>query len=158
MVLVPIVNPDGYAAKTRTNASGVDLNRNFPAPNFRVRSKSGSQALSEPESQAIMELIDTYKPDRVVSIHQPVGCVDYDGPAKALAHAIAKAAHLPIRRLGLRRGSLGSLVGKSNNIPIITLELPGSASRLTQSQVWAKYGQALLTAISFEEETVIATE
>lgn len=156
IVLVPIANPDGYAAKTRSNAAGVDLNRNFPAENYSARRNRGNQALSEPESKAIADLFDLYKPDRVVSIHQPIGCIDYDGPAKDLAHAIAKAAKLPVRKLGLRKGSLGSFIGKTNNTAIITLELPSSASRLSQS--WNKYGQALLTAISFSDETIAAME
>ena len=39
IVLVPVANPDGMAANRRTNANGVDLNRNFPASNH-IRSPS----------------------------------------------------------------------------------------------------------------------
>ena len=50
--IVPAVNPDGLAARTRVNADGVDLNRNYdyewgPATN------PGSAAFSEPETRAI---------------------------------------------------------------------------------------------------------
>lgn len=37
---IPVLNPDGFLARpaTRTNASGVDLNRNFPTPNWAEES------------------------------------------------------------------------------------------------------------------------
>ena len=34
VVLVPIANPDGYAARDRESSTGIDLNRNFPSSNF----------------------------------------------------------------------------------------------------------------------------
>ena len=30
LLFIPCLNPDGLSANTRTNANGVDLNRNFP--------------------------------------------------------------------------------------------------------------------------------
>ena len=36
VVIMPNTNPDGDAANTRSNVSGIDLNRNFPADNFDV--------------------------------------------------------------------------------------------------------------------------
>lgn len=30
IIIIPLVNPDGFFANTRLNGSGVDLNRNFP--------------------------------------------------------------------------------------------------------------------------------
>ena len=63
--LVPTVNPDGVAADRRTNAHGVDLNRNF-AYHWRPTSKgltwSGPRPLSEPESVALGALQERLEP------------------------------------------------------------------------------------------------
>ena len=36
LLFLPLHNPDGHVANTRTNANGVDLNRNFPVPNGSI--------------------------------------------------------------------------------------------------------------------------
>ena len=97
IVLLPIANPDGVAANVRTNLHGVDLNRNFPAWNFSSIIGHGSTALSEPESRAINEIIVKYAPRRIITLHQPFTCIDYDGPAEPLARAMATAARLPLK-------------------------------------------------------------
>jgi len=38
-VLVPLVNPDGYAVRKRCNARRVDINRNFPTKNWVLGSQ-----------------------------------------------------------------------------------------------------------------------
>ena len=38
-ILVPVVNPDGYASRKRRNANRVDINRNFPTRNWEPGSK-----------------------------------------------------------------------------------------------------------------------
>jgi protein MpaA len=151
IVLVPVVNPDGLAADTRRNATGVDLNRNYPADNWSNRGPNGSMPSSEPETRAVLELLDRYAPDRVVSIHQPLRCIDYDGPARALAEAMAAACDLPVRRLGTRPGSLGAYVGEDLGVPIITVELPGRAERAGADALWERYGAMLVESITFME-------
>ena len=37
-----------------------------------------------------MQLICHHFPHRIISIHQPLACIDYDGPAEPLARAIGK--------------------------------------------------------------------
>ncbi|MHC4336547.1 MAG: DUF2817 domain-containing protein [Planctomycetota bacterium] len=151
VVLVPVVNPDGRAHNQRFNSQGVDLNRNFETDNRLDGGRFGYRALSEPESRFIHLLIHQYKPDRIVSIHQPLTCIDYDGPAKALAECMAKYCDLPVRKLGAKRGSLGTYAGETLSIPIVTLELSGGDSRLSSESVWGKYGNAMVGAILYPE-------
>ena len=149
VVTIPIANPDGLERSSRHNLRRVDLNRNFPAVNRRDRKLYGRRALSEPEAQAIDDAIRRFRPDRIVSIHQPASCIDYDGPAEDLARAIGHACDLKVKRLGSRPGSLGSYAGETLGIPTVTMELPGRASRMDPSVLWDKYGPAMITAIEY---------
>lgn len=151
IVLMSVANPDGLVNDTRHNANGVDLNRNFEAKN-RINSKeTGTTALSEPESRIIKELILQYKPDRIVTIHQPLACIDYDGPGLMLAESMARYCDLPVKKLGARPGSLGSYAGLTLGIPTITLELLPDDSKLDSESLWRKYGKSLIAAIVYPE-------
>jgi len=151
VLVMPVANPDGFAKNSRTNARGVDLNRNFPAFNREERRQYGPEGLSEPESKIIHRVLERYKPTRIVSIHQPLECIDWDGPAEDLALHMGQFSDLPVRRLGSRPGSLGSYAGEDLEIPIITYELPRSADKHDARTLWKLYGRALLAAITYPE-------
>ncbi len=153
VVIIPVANPDGMAAKVRFNPRGIDLNRNFPAGNWHEGDVKlhGETPLSEPESRAVLQAIMRYFPDRMVSIHQPLECIDYDGPAQELAEAMGKVSPLPVKKLGGLPGSLGSFVGETLKKPIITLELPRNTSNDSQ-ELWDTYGASLVAALRFVEE------
>jgi len=151
VVLMPLANPDGLAANTRENVHGVDLNRNFRANNRVNNGTNGLRPLSEPESRAVETVIRQYSPDRIVSIHQPLNCIDYDGPAQALATRMAQYCDLPVKKLGARPGSLGSFTGEELGIPTVTLELPRSASNLTDALLWQRYGITLVAAVQYPQ-------
>ncbi len=73
--LVESMNPDGQAAERRTNANLVDLNRNFPynwAPLGQPGEweYGGSGPASEPETQAMVDLISQLEPDLGIWYHQ----------------------------------------------------------------------------------------
>jgi hypothetical protein len=53
---IPILNPDGAALYTRANANNIDLNRD-------------SQDLTQPESQVLREVFETFKPDYCFNLH-----------------------------------------------------------------------------------------
>jgi protein MpaA len=153
LIVIPVANPDGLAAGRRGNANGIDLNRNFPATSFTSRRRHGDQPLSEPESLALHAAILKHNPDRIISMHQPIACIDYDGPGAELAQAMAKALpaehRLRVQKLGAYPGSLGSFAGEDLGIPIITVELPGAAHRLSQDELWNRYGAMLIAAVEF---------
>jgi protein MpaA len=147
--LVPAVNPDGLAAGRKNNAADVDLNRNFPARNF-MRSyppgyDPGPAPLSEPETGLLAGLIDEAAIDAVVAVHAPFACVNFDGPAREWAEAVAAASGWPVRDdIGYPTpGSLGSWWGGDRGRPILTLELPAGPLDFFRAQALAALDRAL---------------
>ena len=116
VIVAAALNPDGLVRNTRENARGIDLNRNFATSNRESARAHGSAALSEPEAQFVAHLIARFSPVAIVSVHQPLACVDYDGPAEALAAAMARECGLPVEKLVNSRpypGSLGTYLLQS---------------------------------------------
>lgn len=149
VVVAPAVNPDGLAANSRFNANGVDLNRNFPAENRVNSERFGLRGFSEPESRALTELMNKYPPARIISIHQPLACIDYDGPSRDMAEAMASVCDLPVRKLGAMPGSFGSYAGVERNIPVVTLELRRGDERYSRGDLWKMYGEAVLVGAAY---------
>ena len=144
VVLVPRANPDGLAHGRRGNANDVDLNRDFPSRNQR-----SAGFTPQPETRALIELIDRLAPARIVSVHQPLACIDWDGPAEDLARSLGSLGILGVRKLGSRPGSLGSWAGVDRRIPVITLELPGGAERQRSDQLWRMFGELATEAVRY---------
>ncbi|MFZ5526551.1 MAG: M14 family zinc carboxypeptidase [Pseudomonadota bacterium] len=148
---VPLVNPDGMLRDVprRTNSRGVDLNRNFPTPNWdkeapfywkgRTRSDPrrypGPKSLSEPESKWVHDEMERWKPDLIVSVHAPYGVLDFDGPTSPPQ----RLGRLYLDQVGIFPGSLGNFGGVHKRVPVVTIELP-SAIRTPQDaemrQMW----------------------
>lgn len=132
---IPVLNPDGMLAKkpTRVNARGVDLNRNFPTPNWErdapiywdkrtrkdPRRWPGPTPLSEPESQFLHAQMAQFDPDLVVSIHAPYGVLDFDGPQPPPS----RLGRLRLDQLGVFPGSLGHYGSVHLGLPVVTIEL-----------------------------------
>lgn len=150
IVLVPLLNPDGYRLGLRVNTRGVDLNRNFPSTSWkRLGHRHGTAPASEPETRALMDLVNTYRPDRILSVHAPLHCVNYDGPAAGLARKLSDVSEYPVKpHIGYPTpGSFGSWAGIDREIPVITLEL---REDLKRSEVWDELGQAMVEFVKYE--------
>jgi len=60
VIIVPVLNPDGFANNVRENANGVDLNEQFPPDG----------APTQPEAFALMNLMGNYTPSVYVNMHE----------------------------------------------------------------------------------------
>ena len=139
--VIPTANTDGAASHTRGNAHGVDLNRNFPYLWARLTgyNYSGPQALSEPESRAMLAFLSKIKPRYLVSMHQPLNGVDTtDGGARdpAFRQRLARNLNLPQKAFTCSGVCQGTMTGWFTHYQTgagITVEFPQivSASYLT---------------------------
>ena len=168
--VVPVMNPDGLLkpAATRTNENGVDLNRNMPSDDWKenalkywrektnknARRYPGETASSEPETKWLIDEINSFKPDAIISVHAPYGVVDFD--AQILDIAPKNLGRLLLNLLGTYPGSLGNYAGINRNIPVITLELPHAwvmPSEAETTKLWEDIVAWLRKNINNEEST-----
>jgi len=135
--LVDSVNPDGIRNRTRHNARGVDLNRNF-ARRWRGGGRPfdtffpGPRAFSEPESKAVRRLVRRIRPAITVWYHQHLRLVNLStGADERIVRRYARAVGLPARILPNYRGTATSWQNHSDpGTSSFVVELPaGPLSR-----------------------------
>jgi predicted deacylase len=98
--LVPQYNRDGVVRRTRQNAHGVDLNRNYPRHWQRQRGpyNSGPRPASEPETKAVMAFLRKIRPAYVVSFHQPLrGVGRTGGKGASFVRRLHNGLRLPVK-------------------------------------------------------------
>lgn len=178
VVVAPLVTPDSFLKKipSRTNARGVDANRNFPTKDWdqdairlwkskyqsEKRRFPGKESKTEQEVFFQMNLINRYQPQKIISVHAPLTILDYDGPeisendkehvGKSLLVQISKKADgYKVKNYPFFPGSLGNWAGNERNIPTYTIELPTSDNRL-HKKYWDKFRPAIQFAITHQFE------
>jgi protein MpaA len=173
VVIAPLVNPDGFYAtpRTRMNARGVDINRNFATHDWEERALQawktkfgsdprrfpGSASRSEPETVFQDELVRKLKPQKILSIHAPLNFMDYDGPtglslkrfpAEYVKRCLELRQNLRAKSGGFFPGSLGNFTGQEMGIPTLTLELPTADSGRAY-RYWLMFRKGIRQMIEF---------
>ncbi|MFC1639778.1 murein tripeptide amidase MpaA [Gemmatimonadota bacterium] len=141
--VVLAANPDGLIRGTRGNARGVDLNRNFPTLDWQpglvehrstlddprdVKLSPGSGPGSEPETRALVDLVDELKPETAIALHAPLACID-DAKQGPLARWLAERTGMPlVADVGYPTpGSFGTWGGE-HGVGVVTYEFPLSTT------------------------------
>jgi protein MpaA len=184
IIIAPLVNPDGFFTypPKRTNWNGVDLNRNFPTKTWPVSGYSewykgrnrdprkfpGFFANSEQGTRFQSDLIEKFHPDKIISIHAPLGFLDLDfdhmhlkkktlndltenqRKAQEIAKVISKSAsNYKIKDFGFYPGSLGNYAGNERSIPTITLELKSSNPNFAE-KFWKEFSPGIIQALKYQ--------
>lgn len=144
IVVVPIVNVDGFEAKSRVNANGVDLNRNLPSKQWTAQAREakyfpGKEPLSEPENKFLVELFKLYPPKLIISFHSWYPVINYNGPCKEVAEFLASYNKYPIEADFASHptpGSLGEFGPQQLNCPVLTFECPLLSENITLENIW----------------------
>jgi protein MpaA len=172
LIIAPLVNPDGFmdVPKTRTNARGVDCNRNFATKDWHrdalkawkskfhsnKRRFPGHKPNSEPETLFQKMLIEKFNPSKIISIHSPLNVIDYDGPDSLKLNVFSKEYVQKCEELrkkvkanssGFFPGSLGNYTGRDLGIPTITLELP-TARADKAIEYWNQLKKGIFTVVA----------
>jgi hypothetical protein len=131
--VAPLVNPDGLLRERsqRMNDRGVDLNRNFPSPNWRIE----AQDYWVRRTRWLHEQIETFRPAAIVAVHAPSHVVDYDGPPEPPE----RLGPLLLKQMGTYPGSLGRFAGIHLGLPVVTIELPSAGimpTKADQRRMW----------------------
>lgn len=129
ITLVPCFNIEASLTCQRTNARLVDLNRNMPTKNWsskytKKRYYPGTQAASEPESQALVKWIEKHSPRLIISLHSWNPMININGNCQPEAGILAKKTGYKLSDyIGYPTpGSLGDYCGIERQIPVITYE------------------------------------
>jgi protein MpaA len=131
IIVIPLLNVDGYRTGTRLNSHGVDLNRNLPSACWALeftegKYNPGPKPFSEPENLFLKKLFEKYTPSIMISFHSWKPMINFNGSCKGLAEFIATYNSYPVKSdVGHPTpGSLGNYLPQAYSAPVITLEFP----------------------------------
>jgi len=151
--VIPRLNPDGCAENTRVNKRGVDLNRNMPTKDWdpvarKERYQPGPLAGSEFETQSLVKIIERLSPHAIVTMHTWEPMINYNGPARKLAEAMAaESGYIITDDIGYPTpGSFGTWAGWERKIPTITLEIERDSG---PEKTWRVHKDSLLAGLLF---------
>ena len=151
IVVLPILNIDGYRSQTRVNAHLVDLNRNLPTKDWtptvtQAKYNPGSKPLSEPENQFLVKLLDKYKPGLIMSFHTWKPILNYNGNCRDIAEYLHLFNKYEMAGdIGYPTpGSLGTFGVEKYQTPVLTFECPElKTHRESLKDIWKENEEGL---------------
>ncbi len=112
--IIPILNPDGARAYTRSNANDIDLNRD-------------AQNRSQPESVVLRKVYDAYKPHYCFNLHGQRTIFNVAGSRKPATVSFLAPAYNPERSISETRALSMKLIVAMNQL--LQSQIPGQIGR-----------------------------
>lgn len=117
LYILPILNPDGAALYTRSNANGVDLNRD-------------AQLLSQKESRVLRSVFDSVKPQLCLNMHDQRTIFGLDNKKPATVSFLAPAVDVERTITSSRQVAMQQIVKMNNFLQTL---IPGQVGRFDDS-------------------------
>lgn len=144
MIVIPVLNVDGYRAGTRVNSHGVDLNRNLPAKSWSEKAREskyhpGTEALSEPENQYLDKLLSKFPPKFIMTMHSWKPMLNINGDCRKIAELLERHNSYPIVEDiegHPTPGSLGDYAPDKYDSPVLTFEFPLLSDDSSLKDIW----------------------
>ena len=155
LIVIPILNVDGYRSGTRVNAHGVDLNRNLPSSTWTNKARDdkyhpGGEALSEPENKYLVKLFEKFPPKFILTLHSWKPMLNYNGSdCLKYAQVIHQYNNYPLVadiEGHPTPGSLGEYGPEKYNAQVLTFEAPLINDDVSLQDIWEE-NQAGLKAL-----------
>lgn len=150
IVVIPILNPDGYRASSRVNSHAVDLNRNYPTKNWSCDFKKeshnpGPAPLSEPENIYLDKLFTKFPPGLIITFHSWKPILNYNDDAQDVADYLSSYNEYPVTGdIGYPTpGSLGTYAPEKYQAPVLTFECPVLNKDISLKQIWEENQEGL---------------
>lgn len=148
-ILIPCLNVDGLTNQSRSNANGVDLNRNYPSKDWtahyeKIRYFPGPSAASEIEVQGIVELISEFEPRLLIHCHSWNPCIVGTGPrSKVDARRLSESSgYALVEEIGYPTpGSLSRYGWHDLKIPVICIEEDDKNPNL--NEIWPRFKKGM---------------
>ncbi|MDD9950332.1 MAG: M14 family zinc carboxypeptidase [Zetaproteobacteria bacterium] len=178
VVVAPLVAPDGFFRDRPLRTNGrIDVNRNFFTMDWYDKAHHAWQHRTagagryfpgyfpntEVETLFQVWLVDAYTPDKLFSVHAPLGFLDYDGPgdqkpshlsrtekkAKQYVYEVSKQTeNYRVVDYSFYPGSLGNFAGNERKVPTITLELEATNPRGVH-KYWEKFLPGFVRSVNY---------
>ncbi len=157
IVVVPILNPDGYRSGSRVNSHAVDLNRNYPTENWTAEYKKekhnpGPEALSEPENKFLDKLFNKFNPGLIISFHSWKPILNFNSDCEDVAEYLSSYNEYPVTGdIGYPTpGSLGTYAPERYKSPVITFECPVLNDDISLKKIWEENEEGLKSFMQSE--------
>ena len=156
LVILPVLNRDGYARGTRANARGVDLNRNLPSSGWSPKARlpkysPGPCPLSEPENIFLDKLFKHHRPGLIITLHSWRPMLNYNGDCRDVALFLKNHNNYTVCadiEDYPTPGSLGEYAPENYGTGVLTYELPRLESGVTFQAIWEENREGLEALLS----------